>query len=282
MSGEAEIVVATNAFGMGVDKADIRSVIHFNMPGTLEAYYQEAGRAGRDGEPAHCVLLHAYRDRFTHEWFIRGMYPDRVSVERVYDQLCLLHKGPGGILPPAGKQAESAVRLLLQEGVLAQQVPTAHRLHVRLLATPARITRELAGTADEADLRFLRDLWRLGGPNLRDGTTLRLDALSPPMRGRQARAALDRLRSRQFLDFVALDDGLLLVRPEAALDTFGIDWDAFARRRAADLEKLEMMQRYAYVKTCRRAFLLRYFGEQRTNGRCASCDTCVASRLAPR
>ena len=63
MTGKAEIVVATNAFGMGVDKADIRSVIHFNMPGTLEAYYQEAGRAGRDGLPAECVLLFAYGDR---------------------------------------------------------------------------------------------------------------------------------------------------------------------------------------------------------------------------
>jgi DNA topoisomerase-3 len=84
LAGRLEVMVATIAFGMGVDKPDIRTVVHTSLPGTLEGFSQEIGRAGRDGQPSRAVLLHSWNDRKTHEFFHDKSYPDPETLERVF------------------------------------------------------------------------------------------------------------------------------------------------------------------------------------------------------
>jgi ATP-dependent DNA helicase RecQ len=118
MAGDLDAIVATNAFGMGVDKSDIRFVTHYNLPGSIEAYYQEVGRAGRDGLPSLCTLLFNYVDTRTHEFFIEGSYPPRQVIEEVY--ACLLgmgletiHLSASALAPRVGIKNEIAINSAL-------------------------------------------------------------------------------------------------------------------------------------------------------------------------
>ena len=287
MNEDVRAIVATNAFGMGIDKPNVRVVVHHAMPGTLEAYYQEAGRAGRDGLQSECVLLHSFPDRFTHEFFIKGAYPERSLVEAVYtamqrvaDAAGLTDLAPEHLarLVPGKVQArevESAVRILQRADAVRREPESGSSVLVRLLATPERIRRELPDSHDP-ELGFLRALWRAAGNRLNEGAVIALDGL-PPGFGRAAAAIplLTSLQSRQFLTWERLGGGLRLTDPRQPLSSFQVEWAALDRRRRAELAKLDAMQKYAYTTGCRRAFVLRYFGDEAGRGTCGGCDNCL-------
>lgn len=108
MSGDCRVVVATNAFGMGIDKADVRSVLHVQLPTTLEAYYQEAGRAGRDGEPSVCLAFHARGDGALGTRFLDSTHPPLRRLRRIHRVLRRTAEGGGTVSP----EDPALVRLL--------------------------------------------------------------------------------------------------------------------------------------------------------------------------
>jgi ATP-dependent DNA helicase RecQ len=135
MEGDTRVMVATNAFGMGIDKADIRFIIHFQMPGNLEAYYQESGRAGRDGGDAACILLFHYKDKRLQQFFLVRDYPGGADVRTVYAAaMDLVRAGPvpfAALCDALPELPEARVRVTLKLLKQAQLLSQDRQLRIR-------------------------------------------------------------------------------------------------------------------------------------------------------
>jgi ATP-dependent DNA helicase RecQ len=141
MSGARRVMVATNAFGMGIDKPDVRGIVHYQMPGTLEAYYHESGRAGRDRAPADCTLLFDARDKRVQQFFLARRYPESEELAAIYAGLGALDASAAATTFEALRdrldgvavnKLEVGLRLLKDAGVVSQDRKLSGRAARRL------------------------------------------------------------------------------------------------------------------------------------------------------
>jgi ATP-dependent DNA helicase RecQ len=279
MGGGLQVVVATNAFGMGVDRADVRRIIHWDIPGSVEAYYQEIGRAGRDGKPSDVILLFNPSDKRIQEFFIQMGHPPLSFVRKIYERL--LREGTNPIfisrdrladaLPAdAGgdRTASSCIYLLQREGWVQRIHPTDQGGTLTLTKKkpkkrPTGIRGHVWEEIDRLHDGFYDDSIGVSPSQMASNLELTRD---------QVVAAIEGLQQRGFLYWTPPTrvGGIELMR---ANEEFSLDEARLQEKRQHEYAKLDSV--LAYPRSgCRRRFLLEYFGQKPKYDRCGDCDAC--------
>ena len=295
-SGESRVMVATNAFGMGIDKPDVRIVIHMDLPDSIEAYFQEAGRAGRDGQKAYAVILYAKSDKTTLHKRIPDTFPEKEYIRDVYEHLQYYYQMAMGDGLDCVREfniedfcrkfkyfpvpVDSALRILTQAGYLeytAEQDSTSRILFTIRRDELYRL-REMGEDMD----RLIQAVLRSYTGVFTDYTYINEDSLAirTGLTRRQIYEMLVHLAKLRIVSYIPHKKTpyIIYTRERVEAQRIHISPEVYEHRKARYETRINAMLDYVTNDTvCRSRMLLDYFGE-RNEHNCGQCDTCISLR----
>ena len=295
-SGESRVMVATNAFGMGIDKPDVRIVIHMDLPDSIEAYFQEAGRAGRDGQKAYAVILYAKSDKTTLHKRILDTFPEKEYIRDVYEHLQYYYQMAMGDGLDCVREfniedfcrkfkyfpvpVDSALRILTQAGYLeytAEQDSTSRILFTIRRDELYRL-REMGEDMD----RLIQAVLRSYTGVFTDYTYINEDSLAirTGLTRRQIYEMLVHLAKLRIVSYIPHKKTpyIIYTRERVEAQRIHISPEVYEHRKARYETRINAMLDYVTNNTvCRSRMLLDYFGE-RNEHNCGQCDTCISLR----
>ena len=294
LSGESRVMVATNAFGMGIDKPDVRLVIHVDLPDSPEAYFQEAGRAGRDGQKAYAVLLYAKSDKATLSKRITDTFPDKEYIRKVYEDVNYYFQmamGDGLGCPFAFNldefcrnfkhfpvQADSALKILTRAGYLeytdeqdnaSRILFTIHRDELYKLRETDPETEKLINVILRSYTGLFTDYAYINEDSL---------AIRSGLTRQRIYEILLMLTRRHILHYIPRKKTpyIIYTRERQEAGRLAITRDIYEERKESYITRIKAMTEYATAEDkCRSRMLLRYFGEKNEHN-CGLCDVCLS------